>query len=218
MNPDTIQVVMERIEALERERRQLFWGSGVVVCVALAVTAAHARLLTGGGTISAQKIVLKDWQGITRATLMTHSDGSPSLSFLDNKGDAKLRLQAADNNSAALTFLQNERVQMALSWADGGAASLQMADRHARGSMGLFLSPDGSANLGFRTHDQSIELATNADGRSGLTITGDRGAHRQYVGAVGQDRQPPTAVVPSRAPDDSAYAPKPRAASPILAQ
>jgi hypothetical protein len=182
MSAVNMEAVIERIAALERERRQLLWGAGAVLSIALITMISQSHAISGRGTIVAENFVLKDAKGKTRAALSMSPDGSPSLSFLDSHGDAKVRLHTSDGQHSALTFLEKERVQMALTATSAGVTNLQMFGKDRRDSSGLYLWPDGTSGLGLQMGDQTIDLSARPDGKAGLLITGNHGAERHFVG------------------------------------
>jgi hypothetical protein len=173
MSSPTMELVIERLESLERERRQLLWGGGSVLSIALVLLATQAHLLTGRGTVEAQKLVLKDSMGHVRASLGMGPDGSPALSLLDERGDLRVRLHGSQDQNAALTFMNNKRVALALTSTAEGAAMLQLFDKNQRSASGFYLWPDGTTGLGLQMGAQSIDLSTKPNGTPGLTISGN---------------------------------------------
>jgi hypothetical protein len=202
VNAVNMEAVIERIAALERERRQLLWGAGAVLSILFVMMISQSHAISGRRTIVAENIVLKDAKGKTRAALSVGPDGSPSLSFLDEKGDAKVRLHSSDGQHSSLTFLEKQRVQVALSATSDGVASLQMFEKNNRGASGLYLWPDGSSGLGLQMGGQAIDLSARPNGKAGLSITGNDGSDRRFVGVEGAIDQSPgaAAAIPSPTP------------------
>ena len=181
MGSPTIELVIERIESLERERRQLLWGGGAVLSIALVLVTSQARLLTGRGTLEAEKLVLKDAKGNVRASLGMGLDGTPALSLLDERGELRVRLHGSHDQNAALSFMNNKRVSMALTSTTDGSSMLQMFDKNQRSASGFYLWPDGTTGLGLQMGEKSLDLSIKPNTTPGLSIVGSEDADAESV-------------------------------------
>jgi len=211
MSTPSMEAMIERIERLERERRQTVWAGGAVLSIALALLASQAHLLRGKGTLEADRFVLRDADGKSRATLEMGHDGNPALTFLDPAGQSLVRLHGSTEQFSALTFMNQGRAQMALNSMPDGSSSFQMYDRRQRSSSGMYLWPDGTTGLGLRNGQQGIDLVTRPDGQSSMSTLDEDGLPREQLSTTPvADLKPKlTAAAPRRRPEMSIMQEKP---------
>src|SRR5688572_26539101 len=107
-------VVIERLETLERANRRLWrFGVGTVVA-AIVLLAEGTSLIRPPGIIEAQGFLLKDKSGKVRARLEAAFDGTPQFSLLDDEGTERVTLQTTLDNSASLLFFDRGQARIQL--------------------------------------------------------------------------------------------------------
>lgn len=142
---ENIDVVIRRIERLERENRR-FRRLTVLLALVMTWPLLLAAGKDGGASVlEASKLVLKDEKGVARAELGTQPDGSPVLTFADGKGGASLALRGT----------------MA-------APIIELADGTG-GSVWISSSATG-ASLSLGKGKGEVELATNASGQPSVKL------------------------------------------------
>jgi len=94
--PD-MQTVLNRVEALEKQNRRLRWcwlvtfGLGIALLLLWGANLYHGPHLVSRGTVEAERFVLKDSKGSSRATLNTVGHGV-ALQMVDENGRPELLL------------------------------------------------------------------------------------------------------------------------------
>jgi len=171
-----------RVEVLERELRRwrlaavagpvvltvLVLGQGVLPTAgAKGLDAPSARPGASPAELTAERFVLRDASGATRATLGLTADGTPLLTFLDRDGAPRAALAPSQ------LYLSGEDAATAakLLVTPGGTPALRLEkDGRLRAVLGM--TSDGTLALGFYGHDGKGRalLDVGADGSPGLTL------------------------------------------------
>jgi len=94
----TVDAISRRLDALERQNRQLKCGFVALVLLAAGVTAIAAQVPSAKAplALTAERFTLVDGSGGTRAELQTIQNGRGMLSFLDKNGDVIVRIGIGD--------------------------------------------------------------------------------------------------------------------------
>jgi hypothetical protein len=178
---DTRAIRLEaRLSRLERDNRR--WKLATVMGGALALAALLGSTLpsavakgfepgaprfAGSGVVEAQRFVLRDASGHTRASLAVSDDGVPLLLFLDRHGEPrgglgpKHLLLSSDDGESAVKLLMNP----------GGTPAVRLEkDGRLRAVLGM--TGDGTLALGFYGQDGKGRalLDVGLDGSPGLTL------------------------------------------------
>jgi hypothetical protein len=96
----TVEAISRRLDALERQNRQLKYGLVALVLLAAGVTAIAAEIPSPRAplTLTAERFTLVDGTGGARAELQTaqNARGNPVLTFLDKDGHVVVRIGIGD--------------------------------------------------------------------------------------------------------------------------
>ena len=142
----TADEITLRVESLERRQRWLvraFTTSlALVVAGPLLMGATKA---SGGKTVEAEKLVVRDAKGVARAALGTDAGGAPALDLFDAGGAKLISMRGAP-----------------------GAPIIELADG-AGGSAWLTVSQTG-ASLSLSKANGEVDMATNATGAPSLRL------------------------------------------------
>jgi hypothetical protein len=122
MQEYTLEILMQRVQKLEREIRR--WRR----CGAVALTGVTAALLMGQAppppvpkVVEAQRFVLRDESGDARAVLAVGPDGTVGLGLHDKGGTARAWLSLGPQGSPTFALFDNTakpRATLRL-WPDG---------------------------------------------------------------------------------------------------
>ena len=163
--PD-LQAVLEPLEKLERQNRRLK-RAGL-----LALTAVGALLLMGQATpksrtIEAEKFVLKDSAGKTRAVLSMILD-EPGLAIYDEKGIKRADLFVTPNGPGLALYNEAGTLQTALtaykgvngllSYNHDGTPSTVLGEEETGAALRLF-DADGKPHIELSTTDQAPQMS-----------------------------------------------------------
>src|SRR3954462_13169160 len=110
-------LVIERIEALERENRRLWYVGIAIVCAAIFLLVEGTNLIRPPKIIEAEGFVLKDPSGRVRGKLRMTRGGSPEFALLDEAGHDQVSLHLTFDNGATLDFFDHgqPRIQLTAS-------------------------------------------------------------------------------------------------------
>lgn len=143
--------IITRLERLERQQRR--WRgaalAGVLGIAALALMGQkHA-----GRTVEAERFVLRDAAGRTRAELVMDNEHSVALRFKD--ADGMPRLTVGTENGAALIVLNEKggKLRAGLVTLPHGAPGLNLYDESGKPRAELSLNRDGAPALTFNDRD-----------------------------------------------------------------
>ena len=93
----TVDALVCRLDALERQNRRLTCGLVAVVLLAAGVTAIPAQVPSKAPlALTAERFTLVDGSGGTRAEIQTIQNGRGMLSFLDKDGNVVVRIGIGD--------------------------------------------------------------------------------------------------------------------------
>jgi hypothetical protein len=183
MDKATMATLVERIEALEREKRQLVWVGVAFVASALLLLVGTVAMMRRPKVLEAERFVLKDKGGQVRALLSLAPDGSPSLALLDAKGRDHLRLHGTIDGTSALELYSRGDLGLYMSSSSGGSM-MSLSDRKHRAGVGMYLWPDSTAGLALNSGEQGVHLAAQPDGLAGIMVADENGKERGRVGAL----------------------------------
>lgn len=116
--------IRRRLDRLDRENRRLRRITATaVVGLAAGILMGQASPRQVPGVVEAQKFVLQDARGESRAELTVLPDGSPTLGFLDREGKPRLVLGLAPDSSPGLALLDpGEKARLTLSLQGPGSS------------------------------------------------------------------------------------------------
>jgi hypothetical protein len=167
----------QRLVALERQAdrlrfRERVFGLGIFVALVLAAISAFTPhlLAVGGedvnlGTVTAERLVLEDANGLPRGSWSVDEEGNARLTIQDRQG----------------------RTRMSLSVLGNGSPGLSLANANGRNRVGLALLPDESTNLAFADGagvPRTILGLSRADAAF-LLFADANGEHRVSIGLDG---------------------------------
>lgn len=187
METTNLEAVVQRLETLERERRQMLWVVAGGFLAIMAVVCAGTDLLSRSRELRAEKFVVTDPQGRVRVELGTDRDGSPTLAFRDPNGRNHVTLVGRSGGDGTLSFYDKGQVRMEMAASPGGRASVDLYDRGGRSQAGLYLWGDSTAGVSLWNGDEAVELAAQPDGLAGLTISDAAGRVHGKLGALPSD-------------------------------
>lgn len=164
-----------RLETLERIEGRHVVGrwvgpvlGGVALFVALIVanrTSDVHRAGTVAPSLEANAFVLKDQDGVERASLGLREDGGATLSLTDGNGRARLRLAVLPDGSPGVSLLDADGESRAiLGLLDDGTTTLVFADRGSVARGVFALTPDGAARMIFSDPNGVTRTAVGVDG------------------------------------------------------
>ena len=184
MDKATIAALVERLERLEREKRQLVGVGVAFVASALLLLAGATMMVRRPRVLEAERFVLKDRGGKARALLAMAPDGSPSLTLLDARGRDQVRLDGPSDGSASLSLCNKGEARIHMSASTGGGALLSLFDPRRRAGAGMYLWPEGTAGVALNSGDQGVQLAAQPDGLAGVVVADEEGKERGRMGAL----------------------------------
>jgi hypothetical protein len=187
MEKATLDHVLERLELLEREKRQLLIVVLVLFGTTLGAVALGTDLVRPARVAEAERFVLKDSRGRVRAQLGTDADGSPKLSLMDDRGRDQVALRGLTDADGSLELYDRGQLRVAMAASPGGTASLDFYDKSHRGRAGMYLWPDGTTEFGLRAGDKAVELAAQPDGLAGLSVSDADGSVHGRMGSLPDD-------------------------------
>lgn len=171
-----------RLEVLESQRDRMKWtarlmGAGFVgTLIALGavlwtVFADDGALATG--SLSAEEVVLRDQDGITRGRLGTNADGRAQLSLSDRDGRERMRLTVLADGSPGITISDADaRPRAVLGYLADGTTNLVFADAQGISRAVVGLEPDGSTHALFYDRSGMVRtlVGVRADGVPSVSI------------------------------------------------
>ncbi|MEK7866503.1 MAG: hypothetical protein AAB434_07440 [Planctomycetota bacterium] len=197
--------VSARVEKLEKSLRLWRLGFLGIVFLFLGVFAALSSVMGELDEVSARRIVVKDGEDVTRATISADDDGQVRISLLDAQGRPRLVLGAPKDGAASLALRDEkgyerilvgtgdgygvtlsdtggaDRVALGISVVGGPVMAVCDVEGKPRGA--LSLSDGGDASL-ILYSDQSIPqmmLVGNPEGSS-VTLANNDGVSRLVMG------------------------------------
>lgn len=151
------EAIVVRLAHLERDlksarRTNALLSVGLVASTALAIVALGTAVLFRGNVnaLETRQIVLKDEQGVNRATLRVADDGSSSLMLQDRNGVGRLRLTVLDNGAPGIALTDNRgRSRAVLGFLPEQGGTLAFADEQGNTRAVLGLTGGQGASLAF---------------------------------------------------------------------
>ncbi len=149
MQDEVLDDLTRRFECLEREHRALKRvGGGLVVGLSALFLMGQALPSRPPRVLEAERFVLRDGRGRTRAALGLGADGSAGLALADPDGRLRASLMVGADGAPGLgLFDQEEKSRAALVVAGSGVPSLSLYDSQEQARAGLTLRPDGSPEV-----------------------------------------------------------------------
>jgi len=182
MESPSLEAVCVRLNHLERENR-ILKRAGVVLSFAfIAWVVLGSGFVKPAGQVVAERFILKDSSGQVRAHLSTKSDGSPELALFGQKGSRVVSLNASADDTGSLDYFDKGDVRVSLSSTPGGSAVLNFMDRNGKSASGMYMWPDSSTGVGFRSGDRSVYMKVAADGSSRLSFFDKDGKEIDGIG------------------------------------
>lgn len=171
-----------RIEALERLQRRHGLGRwsgpllGGIALVIAGTVAFRTRDALHDGTVSSnlesEAFVLRDRDGVERATLGLDDDGGAGLTLTDRNGRARLRLSVLADGSPGVSLLDPDGDSRAiLGLLPDGTTTLVFADRGSVARSVFAVTPDGAARMIFSDPNGNTRAAVGVDGSGEPEIT-----------------------------------------------
>jgi hypothetical protein len=173
-------VVGRRVDALERENRQLQRRAATLTFAVAAAFALAAGALAYGltaesrvaGVVHAREFVLYDGDGLVRGRLGITPEGGSRLVLKDRSDRERIRMTLLSDGSPGLSFADAEgRSRMVLAFLPDQTANLVLADRHGRTRAVFGLMPDESSTLVFADHNGETRVGLGIDPRGGAGLT-----------------------------------------------
>jgi hypothetical protein len=208
MQTATMDVILQRLETLEREKRQVLWVVSILFVAIMVVVCLDSGLLGRERVAEAERFVVKDRQGRVRAELGTDFEGEPRLALRDVEGREQVTLVGRDGSDGSLAFLESGQLRMRLGTFGGGGANLDLFDHSGRSRAGMYLWPDSTVGLNLRNGEQAVDVAAQPDGLAGVSVADARGRVHGRVGSLPEG-------VAVRTPSDGAFQPPFRLAGPV---
>lgn len=176
-----------RLTVVEAQRGGVRWtnlltGVGLAVAFAALVlvlwTATPNQGVWSVESLSAEEIVLRDADGVSRGRLSTDSEGRAQFALTDRDGRERIRLTVLGDGSPGVTMIDADaRPRAVLGYLADGTTNLVLAD--ARGvSRAVFgLDPDGSTQALFADRGGAIRtlVGVDADGEPSVSVFEDAG-------------------------------------------
>jgi hypothetical protein len=180
METQTLEVLAERVEGLERENRLLKRIGGGAILGFLALIAFGTNAFRAPREIAAERFVLKDDRGQPRARLEMRPEG-PAFALLNREGKDQALLYACDTGTTTLDYFEGTELKSSLVNHSQLGPSLNLLDRNRRSKAELFVSPEGSLGLGLHRYQRGAGLSMEPDGTAKLSFQGPRGEERAGV-------------------------------------
>ncbi|MBI4490237.1 MAG: hypothetical protein HY694_14230 [Deltaproteobacteria bacterium] len=197
MNEPTIEILVRRLERLERANRRLKWITvGFFVGLAALLTMGQAKPSKVAKVIEAEKFVVKDPNGRGSITLGLLTEGAESNYGLLISNDSKdgHRVAALSRNGLWLMRLKYGGVQLSAKPADMGLLSsvevdfggfkVRGKDFNTRASLGM--ASDGEPILAFDDRNRQIRVALSLlpSGTPSLQLNDKDGKTRAVLGST----------------------------------
>lgn len=170
-----------RLAAVEAERDRTRWAArvlGLALVAALVGLAVVLRSMAPAEgltvtSLSAEEIVLRDADGVTRGLLATDADGRAQLSLSDRDGRERIRLTVLADGSPGVTISDSDaRPRAVLGYLPDGTTNLVFADAQGVSRAVFGLDPDGSTQALFSDRDGTIRtvVGVGADGAPTVSV------------------------------------------------
>jgi hypothetical protein len=185
----TINQLADRLDGLERENRRLRLV-GAVLFVGLVVLGVEAKCFNSRSkTIEAERFVIKDKEGRVHAEFGLSNVGLPALAMYDERGMEQVSLGVPSDHAAALTFYDRGDARVILDSSADASSALRFLDRDQVSHSALFMWPDGTTGMTFRSGEQGVAMGVQPNGDSAVFATDKSGQEIGRVGAKSVDAQ-----------------------------
>ncbi len=162
---------MDAIESASSRHGAARWLGVIFGAVALITvllvstrTAGAYRVGTVAPSLQAASFVLKDTDGVERASLGVGEDGGAAFALTDINGRVRLKLSVLSDGSPGLTLLDNEgETRAILGLLSDGTTTLVLADRGSVARGVFTLTPDGAARMLFSDASGQTRTAVGVD-------------------------------------------------------
>lgn len=156
MNAPAVGSLADRVDRLERQNRRLkHVGAAVAIGIATVVLMGQAR--TAAKVVEAERFIVRDAGGRTRATLGVAADGEAGLYFVDRDGKLRAALALKTDGGPNLTLLdRDEKPRVGLVVGADGTPVLGLFDRDKKLRATLSVAADGTPFLSFKDRDGKV--------------------------------------------------------------
>lgn len=186
MNERTMEILIERLERLERQNTR-FKRTGILALFVISAFALLGQSLPINQEVRAQKFSLRDARGKSRAMLYSPPDGQVFLVLSDKDGEPRVTLAVAADGTPALGLADKGdkfRVELSIS-KDSPRLSLYSKEGGKPRAI-LDLDSDGSPRLGFMDKNQSPRIVVGASGKEwGVGVFDSKG---KLLGGLGETK------------------------------
>ncbi len=170
MSEPILNTLTQRLDRLERENRRLKIA-GAVLLLALAAVGVMGQVLPKAvpKVVEAERFVLRDTRGRTRATLDAEGSGTLALSLYDQNGKIRASLAVEADGTPRLDLVdQNGKQRVALNVVKD-ASALVLADQNGKGRISLTVLPGGRPDLALSDQNGKTRLVLDV-GTSGPSV------------------------------------------------
>ena len=198
MNKPTMDTRVRRLKRVEWETRR--WrqvGSVVLVGIAVLVLMGQATLTKVTTVVNAEKFILRDSSGKTRASLSVGPDGKVALALADKDGKIRAGLGVTSDGSPGLALADKDGTRRAgLGVGVDGTVRLDLTDKDGKPRAELAVLDYGSPVLLLRNNDgiPRALIGFMADRSPTITLTDKDGKPRAEL-AVSDDGLPHLAIL-----------------------
>ncbi len=156
----------ETLEKLESFNKSLCWLGMVLIVGTVGLLIALRPSWRSGQPreIEAQRFVLKDPSGRTRALLELKPDGAPELAFYRDSGEELVSLSALPDDTTILKFERAGRNKLFLSTSSDGSALLNVQNDPWNHSSEVALGSDRFLDLKLRTRGRRMDMTIDPEG------------------------------------------------------
>ncbi|WP_406698276.1 hypothetical protein V5E97_05400 [Singulisphaera sp. Ch08] len=190
--------IEERLERLEeanaRARRecQRWRRGGLLALVGVTILAVGGAASKSWPTIEAKEFILRDPDGLARATLALRPDGTPGLALFDKQGQVRLSLDLDLNDAPGVNLYgQDGAMRAAVAIRPDGTPGIGLFDKLRRPRLSLDLGMDEAAGVNVFGDGGLLRaaLAIRPDGTPGLGLFDRQGQVVQSFD-LGPDAEP----------------------------
>jgi hypothetical protein len=203
--PDKAELLMSRLEYLERSNRRMKLAASALSCVLLAgVLMGQTPVPHKATVVEAEKFILRAPNGRVSAELSEESNEGPEFDFFDQAGKRRIGmglllddtsfvilydqygkrridLHVLDNGEPGLDFYADRNLEshrsIALQVSAKGTLELVARDPAGKGRAALGIDTDGKAAFDLYDSNEKtrIALAVLRDGHAGLGLAAENG-------------------------------------------
>lgn len=156
--------IRERLRKLESENKWLKRFGVALGFGLVSLTAFGTSLIRPPAEVVAQRFVVKDQAGRTRAVLGHDGDEGSALALRDGDGKDQVLLRATPGRASSLEFLEYGSTR-ATFWAGPmGASALTLYDQGSTGSTSLYVRQDRDMGLDLHRGREHSQIAMGPDG------------------------------------------------------